>query len=214
MTRRERREGDMFVLIEKGGPIMIPIILGSILALAIVLERLFHLHRAQIDTEKFMLGIKNILKKGNIVEAISICDNTPGPIAHILKEGIVKHDRQKEEIKEAIEEAGLHEVPRLEKNLSVLITIAHISPLLGLLGTVTGMINCFMQIEKLRGIVNPADLAGGIWEALITTAAGLVVAIPAYVAYNYLVARVEGFVVDMEKSANQLVKILHNEDEQ
>lgn len=193
---------------------MIPIILGSVLALAIVLERMFHLHRAQIDTEKFMFGIKNILKKGNIVEAISICDNTPGPIAHILKEGIVKHDRTKEEIKEVIEEAGLHEVPRLEKNLPVLITIAHISPLLGLLGTVTGMINCFMQIEKLSGIVNPADLAGGIWEALITTAAGLVVAIPAYVAYNYLVSRVEGFVVDMEKSANQLVKILHNDDEQ
>lgn len=204
----------MLMLIEKGGPIMWPIILGSILALAIVIERVFHLHRAQIDTEKFMLGIKNILKKGNIVEAISICANTPGPIAHILKEGIVKHDRPKEEIKEAIEEAGLHEVPRLEKNLSVLITLAHIEPLLGLLGTVTGMIRCFMQIEQLKGVVNPADLAGGIWEALITTAAGLAVAIPAYVAYNYLVARVEGFVIDMEKSANQLVKILQHEEEE
>jgi biopolymer transport protein ExbB len=203
----------MFFIIQKGGPIMIPIILGSVIALAIVIERLFHLHRAQIDTEKFMLGIKNILKKGNIVEAISICETTPGPIARILKEGILKHDRSKEEIVESIEEAGLHEVPRLEKNLPILITIAHIEPLLGLLGTVTGMIKCFMQIQNLQGIVNPSDLAGGIWEALITTAAGLVVAIPAYVAYNYLVSRVEGFVVDMEKSANHLVKILQNEDE-
>jgi biopolymer transport protein ExbB len=201
----------MFFIIQKGGPIMIPIILGSVLALAIVIERLFHLHRAQIDTEKFMLGIKNILKKGNIVEAVSICETTPGPIARILKEGIVKHDRSKEEIKEAIEEAGLHEVPRLEKNLTVLITLAHIEPLLGLLGTVTGMINCFMQIQRLQGVVNPSDLAGGIWEALITTAAGLVVAIPVYVAYNYLVSRVEGFVLDMEKSANQLVRILQEE---
>jgi len=203
----------MFLIIEKGGPIMIPIILGSILAMAIVIERLFHLHRAQIDTQKFMMGIKNILKKGNIIEAISICDNTPGPIAHILKEGILRHDRGKQEITEAIEAAGLHEVPRLEKNLSVLITLAHIEPLLGLLGTVTGMIQCFMKIEQLQGVVNPSDLAGGIWEALITTAAGLVVAIPCYVAYNYLVSRVESFVLDMEKSANQLVKILLGEEE-
>ena len=202
----------MFFLIDKGGAIMYPIILGSVFALAIVIERIFHLHRAQIDTEKFLLGIKNILKKGNIVEAVSICDDTPGPVAHILKAGIMKHDRSKDEVKEAIEEAGLHEVPRLEKNLNVLITIAHIEPLLGLLGTVTGMIRCFMQIEKLAGIVNPSDLAGEIWEALITTAAGLVVAIPAYVAYHYLVARVEGLVMDMERSANHLVKILHNED--
>ena len=202
----------MFLIIQKGGPIMVPIILGSVLAFAIVIERLFHLHRAQIDTDKFMMGIKNILKKGNIVEAISICDATPGPIARILKEGIAKYDKAKEEIKEAIQEAGLVEVPRLERNLSVLITIAHIEPLLGLLGTVTGMIKCFMQIEHLHGIVNPSDLAGGIWEALITTAAGLVVAIPVYVAYNYLIARVEGYILDMEKAANQLVKIIHGEE--
>lgn len=204
----------MFFIIEKGGPIMIPIILGSVLALAIVVERMFHLHRAQIDTEKFMLGIRNILTKGNIVEAITICNNTPGPVAHILKAGIAKHDKGKNEIKEAIEEAGLQEVPRMEKNLSVLITLAHIEPLLGLLGTVTGMIKCFMQIQKFHGVVNPADLAGGIWEALITTAAGLVVAIPAYVAYNYLVTRVEGFILDMEKTANQLVKILEGQEEE
>ena len=204
----------MFEIIQKGGPVMIPIILGSFFAFIIVIERIIHLHRAQIDTEKFMLGIKNILKKGNYVEAIGICDSTPGPIASILKEGITKHDRSKEEIKEAIQEAGLHEVPRLEKNLSVLATIAQIEPLLGLLGTVTGMIKAFMKIEQLQGIVNPGDLAAGIWEALITTAAGLVVAIPAYVAYNYLVSRVEGFVLEMEKSANHLIKILQGEEEE
>lgn len=202
----------MLSIIQKGGPVMYPIILGSILAMAIVIERIIHLHRSQIDTDKFMLGIKNILKKGNIIEAISICDNTPGPVAHILKEGILKHDRNREEIKESIKEAGVQEIPRLEKNLNVLATIAHIEPLLGLLGTVTGMIKAFMKIQELHGIVNPGDLAAGIWEALITTAAGLVVAIPAYVAYNYLVSRVEGFVIDMEKSASQLVKILQGEE--
>ncbi|MBI1883419.1 MAG: MotA/TolQ/ExbB proton channel family protein [Chlamydiae bacterium] len=202
----------MFFMIQKGGPVMVPIILGSVLALTLVIERLIHFHRAQIDAEKFMSGIKNILKKGNIVEAISICDHTPGPIAHILKEGISKHDQGKVEVKGVLEEAGRHEIPRLERNLNVLATIAHVEPLLGLLGTVTGMIKCFMKIQQLQGVVNPGDLAAGIWEALITTAAGLVVAIPAYVAYNYLVSRVEGFVVDMEESANQLMKILHGEE--
>lgn len=198
----------MFLILQKGGPVMIPIIMGSILAVAIVIERMIHFHRAEIDIEKFMLGIKNILKKGNFVEAVSICDSTPGPVAHILKEGILHHDESKEEMKESIEEAGLHEIPRLEKNLSVLATIAHIEPLLGLLGTVTGMIKCFMKIQQLQGVVNPGDLASGIWEALITTAAGLVVAIPTYVAYNYLVSRVQSFVMEIEKSSNHLIKIL------
>ncbi|MCK5161394.1 MAG: MotA/TolQ/ExbB proton channel family protein [Candidatus Aureabacteria bacterium] len=201
----------MLEIVVKGGPLMYLIGFCSVLALTIFIERLFHFHRAQIDTEKFMAGIRNIIKKGKITEAISICDETPGPVAHIVKAGLLKHDDQKEEIKESIEDAGLHEVPRFEKNLVVLATIAHVTPLLGLLGTVTGMIKAFMRIQDISaraGIVNPADLAGGIWEALVTTAAGLTVAIPAYVAYNYLVSRVDSLVLDMEKSATELVNIL------
>ncbi len=201
----------MLEIVMKGGPLMYIIGFCSVLALTIFIERLFHFHRAQIDTEKFMAGIRNIIKKGKITEAISICDETPGPVAHIVKAGLLKHDDQKEEIKESIEDAGLHEVPRFEKNLVVLATIAHVTPLLGLLGTVTGMIKAFMRIQDISakaGIVNPADLAGGIWEALVTTAAGLTVAIPAYVAYNYLVSRVDSLVLDMEKSATELVNIL------
>jgi len=201
----------MLEIVVKGGPLMYLIGFCSVLALTIFIERLFHFHRAQIDTEKFMTGIRNIIKKGKITEAISICDETPGPVAHIVKAGLLKHDDQKEEIKESIEDAGLHEVPRFEKNLVVLATIAHVTPLLGLLGTVTGMIKAFMRIQDISakaGIVNPADLAGGIWEALVTTAAGLTVAIPAYVAYNYLVSRVDSLVLDMEKSATELVNIL------
>jgi len=110
-----------------------------------------------------------------------------------------------------VEDAGLHEVPRLEKNLGVLATIAHIAPLIGLLGTVTGMVRAFQVIEQKAVAmtpVNPGDLAGGIWEALITTVAGLAVAIPTYVAYNFLVTKVDGFVLEMEKSATDLVNIL------
>ncbi len=133
-----------------------------------------------------------------------------------MKAGILKHDRPKLEIKEAIEDAGVHEVPRLERRLGILSTIAHISPLLGLLGTVTGMVRSFQVIqEKATSLnpVSPADLAGGIWEALITTVAGLVVAIPALVAYNYLVSVVDNFVTEMESSATDLVNILSTRGE-
>ncbi|MFH0840031.1 MAG: MotA/TolQ/ExbB proton channel family protein [Candidatus Omnitrophota bacterium] len=201
----------MLDMIQKGGPVMWPIILCSIFAFAILLERVWHLHRAKIDTVDFMNKIASTLKRNKIMEAIEMCNNTPGPIAQIMKAGILKHDRPRNEIREAIEDAGIHEVPRLEKNLSALATIAHISPLLGLLGTVTGMVKCFQVIqEKSTSLnpINPGDLAGGIWEALITTVAGLVVAIPTYVAYNYLVSRVDNFVLEMEKAATELMNIL------
>ena len=145
------------------------------------------------------------------MEALDMCNTTKGPIARILKSGIMKYDKPRLDMKEAIEDAGVHEVPLLEKNLGVLATIAHIAPLLGLLGTVTGMVEAFQVIEeKAMGMspVNPGDLAGGIWEALITTVGGLSVAIPCYVAYNYLVSRVDNFVLDMEKSATELVNLL------
>ena len=206
----------MWDMIQKGGPVMWPIILCSILAFAILLERLYNLNRAKIDTVDFMNRIGATLKRNKIMEAIEMCNNTPGPIAQIMKAGILKHDRPRQEVREAIEDAGVHEVPRLEKNLSALATIAHISPLLGLLGTVTGMVRCFQVIqEKSTSLspVNPGDLAGGIWEALITTVAGLIVAIPTYVAYNYLVSRVDNFVLEMEKAATELMNILATRDD-
>jgi biopolymer transport protein ExbB len=207
----------MWDLIVKGGPLMFLILLCSIIALAVVLEKLWQLRRAEINTEDFMEDIAETLKRNKIVEAIDKCNAMRGPIAQILKAGILKHDRPRTEIKEAIEDAGLHEVPRLEKNLSALATIAHISPLLGLLGTVTGMVRSFQVIElKATALmsVNPGDLAGGIWEALITTVAGLAVAIPTYVAYNFLVSKVDGFVLEMEKSATDVINILGTKREE
>jgi biopolymer transport protein ExbB len=201
----------MWEMLIKGGPIMVPILLCSVIALAIVMERLYHIRSAQINTNEFMETIAGILKRNKIMDAIDMCNATPGPIAQILKAGIMKHDRPRLEIKEAIEDAGIHEVPRLEKNLGALATIAHIAPLLGLLGTVTGMVRAFQVIEQKAvalAPVNPGDLAGGIWEALITTVAGLAVAIPAYVAYNFLVSKVDGIVLEMEKSATDIVNIL------
>jgi len=201
----------MWELVLKGGPLMILIIMCSIVALAVVVERIISLRKAQINTADFMEKISEKLRRNKINDAIDMCNAMPGPIAQILKAGILKHDRPRTEIKEAIEEAGIHEVPRLEKNLGALATIAHISPLLGLLGTVTGMVRSFQVIEQKAGVlmpVNPGDLAGGIWESLVTTVAGLAVAIPTYVAYNFLVSKVDGFVLEMEKSATDVINIL------
>ena len=206
----------MWEMVLRGGPVMWPIILCSIIAFAIVIDKVYHLHKARIDTEKFMETVSGSLKRNKIMEAIDICDQTPGPIAHIIKAGVLKHDRPRQEIKEAIEDAGLHEIPRLERRLSALATIAHIAPLLGLLGTVTGMVRCFQIVqEKATSLhpVGPGDLAGGIWEALITTVAGLVVAIPTFVAYNYLVNRVDCLILDMERSATEVINILSGKRE-
>ncbi len=199
-------------LFNQGGPLMYLILLGSVIGLAVFLERLFHLHRARIDTDQFMETIRALIRKDDINQAIDLCRRTPGPVAHILSAGLVRHTRDRLEIREAIEDAGVHEVPRLEKNLVVLATVAHVSPLLGLLGTVVGMIRAFMTIQEMKGMVNPSDLAGGIWEALLTTAFGLVVAIMAYVAYNYLVAKVGKMILDMETSATEVVNLLSDKN--
>ena len=201
----------MWDLIQMGGPMMYLIILCSVLAFGVVIERIYHLNKARIDANKFMDDIITVLKRNKIIEAIEMCNATPGPIAHIIKAGILKHDRSKAEIKEAVDEAAQLEIPRLEKHMPVLATIAHIAPLLGLVGTVTGMIKSFQVIQQKAMAmipVNPGDLAGGIWEALLATLAGLAVAIPTYVAYNYLACQVDSLVFDMERSATDLVNLL------
>lgn len=201
----------MWQFVIKGGPLMGLIILCSVIAFGVFIERMWHLYKARINTDKFINEIFNLIKRNRVVEALDKCNTTPGPVARIMKMGILKHDRTREEIRENIQDVGFQEVPRLEKNLGILATVAHISPLLGLLGTVTGMVKSFQIIQKQAVSmmpINPGDLAGGIWEALITTVAGLSVAIPTYVAYNYLVSKVNGLVLDMERSATELVNVL------
>jgi len=192
----------------QGGPLMWPILLCSIIAVAVALERLFTLRRARIDTRQFMATIRTVLERGRIDDAVAVCDENAGPLAHILKAGILKHDQRREVIRESIENAGLLEMPRLERYLNVLATVANISPLIGLLGTVQGMIRCFWQIQAKMGVVNPSDLAEGIGNALITTAGGLLVAIPTLVIYNYFLSRVNHMVHEMEISSAELLDLL------
>ncbi|MFH0790447.1 MAG: MotA/TolQ/ExbB proton channel family protein [Candidatus Omnitrophota bacterium] len=194
-----------------GGPVMWPILLCSIFALALILEKFWYMQKIRIDMQDFLNKILDKMKHHQVKEALEICDRIKSPISNILKAGILKYDRPRAQIKEAIEDASLHEIPKLEKNLTALATIAHISPLLGLLGTVTGMVRCFQTIQaKATSFhpVSPGDLAGGIWEALLTTVAGLIVAIPAFVVYNYLVSRINNFILEMEKAATELVNFL------
>jgi biopolymer transport protein ExbB len=200
----------------KGGVIMWPILICSIVALAIAIERFYSLRRVSVDSREFMDLIRSALRQNRIQEAVQVCDETNVPLARIGKAGILNHHRGKEDIQEAVEDAGRLEVPRLERYIPALATCATIAPLLGLLGTVQGMIKCFAAIENKQGQVNPSDLAEGIGNALITTFAGLGVAIPMLVVYNYLVARVDHMVLEMEIRASELVDVLtrrHGEPE-
>jgi biopolymer transport protein ExbB len=197
-----------FEIIWEGGILMWPILACSVVALAITIERFIVLRRASIDTREFMDTMRQVLRQNRMQEAIEICDETDAPVARIMKAGILKHNRSKQDIREAIEDAGHLEIPRLERYLSALATCANIAPLMGLLGTVAGMITAFAEIQHKEGQVNPSDLAGGINNALVTTAAGLTVAIPTLVVYNYFVSRVEGMVLEMEISSSELVDLL------
>jgi len=201
----------MWQVFLKGGAVMWPILICSIFAFAIILEKIWYLHKINIDNQDFLSKILNKMKHHQTKEALAECEQTKSPVAYILKAGILKYDRTREQIKEAIEDASLYVIPRLEKNLTALATIAHISPLLGLLGTVTGMVRCFQTIQVKTASfapVSPGDLAGGIWEALLTTVFGLIVAIPTFVAYNYLVSQVNNFILEMEKASTELVNFL------
>ena len=199
---------EKFDIIFKGGILMWPIMLCSIVALAITIERFFSLRRATIDTREFMDAMRTVLRQNRIQEAVGICDETDGPIARITKAGLLKHKRSKEDIREAIEDAGHLEIPRLERYLSALATCANVAPLLGLLGTVAGMIRAFAQIQHKQGQVNPSDLAEGISNALVTTAAGLMLAIPAMAVYFYLRGRVIKIIAEVEAQSSEFIELL------
>lgn len=197
----------MLDFIIKGGITMIPIIGGSIIALAIVIERFINLTERKVIPKDFFDRIKGLLLEGHINEALSICSKSNKPIAKIIEAGIMKYYFGRDEIKEAIEDAGRHEIASVEKYLNILSMIVGVEPLLGLLGTVTGMIKVF-NIISLGGIGKAEQLAGGIGEALITTAAGLSVAIPTLVFHNIFSERADRLILKMEKSSMELTEIL------
>jgi biopolymer transport protein ExbB len=195
----------------KGGPVMYPIVLGSVLALALFLERIWSLRRERVIPPAFRGKVRTLVKEGKLSEADVLCQENASSLANIVHAGLKESDKPRREIKEAVTEVGRREVASLERYVDFLGTIAAVEPLMGLLGTVTGLIRAFQKVEVAasRGVgVNPGDLAAGIWVALITTAAGLIVAIPAYLGYRYLQARVNSLVVEMEEDSLELADLI------
>src|SRR5947208_13370098 len=196
------------ILLERGGLMTWLLLIMSAVVIVVFVERLLHYHQAQINSAEFLNGVRNVLKRDNVVEALSICDATPGPVARLVRTAILNRDRGREGVRDSLEEAGLLEVPRLEDKLNLLATIAQIAPLLGLLGTVLGFLHIFNELQAAGTFANMRALSHGIWEGLICTATGLAVAIPCYAGYNYLVSRVNAIVLDMEKAAGEIVNIV------
>jgi len=197
----------MFDLFTKGGFLMYPIFFCSLLAIAIFFERMFYLKSIKTSTRKFGNRISDLIRKGNINFAINACRKNYSPISQIILAALLKYGGSREEIKEAIEDTANQEVSVLERNLPILSTVGNIAPLLGLLGTVFGMIKGF-QVISAMGVGNPEALAGAISEALLTTAFGLSVAIPTIVAYNYLIHRVDRQIKEMESTSVEILELL------
>ena len=202
----------MFDIMRLGGVAMWLLALAGFAAVLIFIERGFHVHRARIKTLDFIKGVANIIHRANFAEAISICDETPGPVASIMRAAIQHRAMSHEELQRAIDRAALTEIPRLERRLAMLATIGQTAPLLGLLGGVLGMIQAFMTMQAKAPLVHSGDLAAGMWQALLTAAAGLALAIFCHLGYNLLVTKIDDIVLDMELAAGEILAIFTGPD--
>lgn len=198
----------MLNLIGNGGPVIWLLLACGLGTALVFFERLFNLHRAQIAADDFLKGVYNILNRDNTVEAAAICEEAPGPVARLALAAVLHHDDTLENIGRAIEDAGLEEIPRMERGLGWLATLARITPLIGLLGTVLGLMDMLLSAQRAAPLVQSADLTGGLWAALSATALSLVIAILAYSGYNLLVSRVESILLDMERAASALMNFM------
>ena len=198
----------MLNLIGNGGPVIWLLLACGLGTALVFFERLFNLHRAQIAADDFLKGVYNILNRDNTVEAAAICEEAPGPVARLALAAVLLHDDTLENIGRAIEDAGLEEIPRMERGLGWLATLARITPLIGLLGTVLGLMDMLLAAQRAAPLVQSADLTGGLWAALSATALSLVIAILAYSGYNLLVSRVESILLDMERAASALMNFM------
>lgn len=195
-------------LITKGGPLMWLLLGCSVIAIAIFLERLFYYHRARIDVGDLLFGLRNLIKNKAYAEALAECASTPGPAARVIHSAIRRHSSPRTELKEITQESGQLEVPKLEKHLTVLLTVAYIAPLIGLLGSVLGLVDTFVQISAVGGFATVGEISQGVYEALITSAAGLMVAIPAFVFYAHLRAYAKSLMHDMESAGIEIVNTI------
>lgn len=184
------------------------ILVCSIIALAVFFERLFFFHRASIQVSDFLRGLLVLIEKRNFAEAIQESAATPGPVARVVHSVLLRHGADRSELREIAQSAGQLEVPRLEKNLPLLSTVSYGAPLVGLLGTVLGMLQAFQTMTIHGGYTTAIELAVGVYQSLLCAAAGIAVSIPAFVAYKFLSSRVNTFIHDMERAGIEVIQLL------
>lgn len=198
----------MLEFINQGGPVMWALLVTSTLALLLFLERFFHLHRAQIHSADFLDGLYNVLRRGNVVEAVTLCEDVPGPVAQVVRSAILRADDKPEEIEGSIRQCGLAEIPRLEQGLTLLAVLARILPMLGFLGTILALLRMQGDIAATAPFTQSNLLAESLRQALITSAFGIAAAVPVFAGYAFLVSRIESIVLDMEKAATDIHQFL------
>lgn len=193
------------------GLMLLPLLLVSATMILVVVDRYLVYHRERINLSEFLAGVRNVLRRDNVVEAVSICDATPGPVARLMKAAILARDGGRARVEEAMQEVGMLEVPRLEARLNVLATIGRIAPLLGLLGTLFGFIGVFQDLQSNSGFAAPAQMFRHLWQALYSAAGGLGIAIVSETAHNFLVARVNAIALDMERASQEALRMVCQE---
>jgi biopolymer transport protein ExbB len=198
----------LFRLVQGGGWLMIILFVLSIVAVGVFLERFFFFKRSRMNVNEFLAGVLALVRRQSYAEAIARCEEGHGPTVTVVRTAIYKRHLPASELREIVREIAQLEIPQLESNISLLGTIGYLAPLLGLLGTVSGMIEAFVKINRTSGMASVGDLSQGIYMALITTAAGLVVAIPCYLAHNFLVAQVHSIIADMERAGIETIHTL------
>jgi len=200
----------MTELISKGGPLVWLLMACLGFSIAIFLERLSYYHRASMNIGEFLAGLAALIRRKNYAEALQECVATRVPAGRVIHAALLRHHAPREQLKEIVQEAGQLEVPRLERYLAVLNAIAHIGPLIGLLGTVIGLLDSFTNLSSTNGMTTPAEVARGVYESLITSALGLVVAIPSYLFFAFLSARSRSIMHDLERAGVEIVNLIED----
>jgi biopolymer transport protein ExbB len=192
----------------EGGPVFWVIVFTGLASVAVFLERLLHLRRARIHYADFLEGVFNILAKGNVREALALCDEAPGPVAHLTRMAITHRDEPREMLRHVLDSAGHAEISRMERRLGVLATIVQIAPLLGLLGSLLGVLETVLVMRSQAPLVQSVDVTGGMVRALIASIAGLMVAVPAHAMFNLLAIRIDRIVLDMEQASSDIISFM------
>ena len=198
----------MLEILQKGGPLMWIILLWSVVALGVFFERLLYLHKASIRVGELLGGISLLIHNGRLEEALAECSASHGPVARILQAALMRPREERAVLQSITTDAALLEIPKLERNLPILASLAYIAPLVGLLGTVLGLLDAFLILSAHGGYATTAELSRSVYESLLNAAAGLAVAIPAFLGHSYLTSRVNDIIHDMERGGIEVINLL------